>query len=186
MITTTSLVGTLGVMELAKLSLGMKPLNAFVNLAVNTYCYARPTLCERRKSRWIEGGYTEWDAVDIRAPKKGEIKVGGVIKKLKKLVGNDVEIGSISVGDVVVYVGFLNGGDEEIMKTPFWEYVTEAYRETIEEELEEGKGDGGGVEDVPDFYMDNTMDLTVVCEGEEGEIDELPVVRVERKRINEE
>jgi hypothetical protein len=101
-------------------------------------------------------------------------------------VGNDVEIGSISVGDVVVYVGFLNGGDEEIMKTPFWEYVMEAYRETIEEELEEGKGDGGGVEDVPDFYMDNTMDLTVVCEGEEGEIDELPVVRVERKRINEE
>ena len=186
MITTTSVVGTLGVMELAKVSLGLRALNAFVNLAVNTYCYARPTNCERRESRWIEGGFTEWDAVDIRAPKKGEIKVGGVIKKLKKLVGDDVEIGSISVGDVVVYVGFLNGEDEEIMKTPFWEYVTDAYMETIEEEREEGRGEGGGIEDVPDFYADDTMDVTVVCEGEEGEIDELPVVRVERRRKSKE
>ena len=184
MITTTSVIGTLGVMELAKISLGKRALNAFVNLAVNTYCYARPTPCERRESRWIEGGFTEWDAVNIRAPKKGEIKVGGVIRKLRKIIGDDVEIGTISVGDVVVYVGFLNGQDEEVMKTPFWEYVNEAYRETIEEEEEEGRGDGEAME-MPDFDKDNTIDVRIVCEGEEGEIDELPVVRVERRRIDE-
>ena len=181
MITTTSVVGTLGVMELVKVMKGMKASNAFVNLAVNTFCFVRPTPCERRESRFVEGGFTEWDAVNVRAPKSGEIRVRDVVKKLGMVVGGGVEIGTISVGDVVVYMSFLHGEDEEILKTPWWEYVKDAYRETIEEEEEEGREREATME-MPDFDADNTMDVNVVCEGEEGEIDELPVVRIERIR----
>lgn len=214
MITTTALVSALSCIEMLKLIMKY-PLNlhrnAFVNLALPFFAFTQPLPAEEFQGLNGET-HTLWDRIVIKEKKKHVVNkendkefVQGMtmrqfLKLLKKKIGSENEVTTISFGPYMIYANFLHEDDTSVLDQSIWNLVKETiisgddidefeFDEGITDELDDN--DSNGFRDVEKDLTEDQMnsvreleeksflEFSVVAEEEDtGEEVEIPPVRI--------
>mmetsp|Transcript_39393 Transcript_39393/g.91978 ORF Transcript_39393/g.91978 Transcript_39393/m.91978 type:complete len:208 (-) Transcript_39393:126-749(-) len=202
MITTTAAVSALACLEALKLRLGAGldlHRNAFVNLALPFFAFARPAPAPTRRGPQGFGKFNLWDKILVqeteKMAKRGGISVRRLLRQVRKSRrekegGPAWNVGSLSWGSRILYADFLHGEDAELLETSLWDVARDAMLEEDEEEFrddrEEEEGNGPLTEEerealVKDLGRRKFVDLMAsAVDQESGEEVELPPVRVVR------
>ena len=119
-----------------------------------------------------------------KAAASGGITLKSFIRKVKKLVSDDpksVDVSTVSCGPFMLYANFLHADDKELLKKPVRDLIADAITDSEAFETEFSRDDDNMAENA--VALDGeSFDLTVVVEDtESGEEVELPVVRIQRR-----
>lgn len=208
MITTTGLVSALSCLELVKLLKGV-PLNthrnAFVNLALPFFAFTAPL--PAGEVIGVNGkAHTIWDNIIIKGSSKTPaelLTLNKFIEKAKKKVGceDSIEISSISYGPYMIYANFLHSHDDELLETSILNIVKDAIVAGDDDDEDEDVGFDDVKMDMKEtkktvvltkeqkaalFNLEHRrfIDFSVAVENvDTGEEFELPVVRLERRKV---